>query len=230
MSNAVYWLMTMVAIFSPVRSGASDEMYWRLIYMPEIRQVETVLKALARQTQVEWPMEGPHLHVLSEFHNATAMAGGGCYTESEHAGRTYRVDQQPIIVVTVGLLHVLRTFAAEKFLKFVMAHEIAHLERRLSAHPTLNCAADVAEYDNGGAVKEELRADRRGVEMLCELGEDGVSIGLEGIDVLYRFNLGLKGHRAYPSPEQRLEQMRSMSCFNFTKARNEEGVSHSTSR
>jgi hypothetical protein len=219
--KVVYWWIIIVAIFYPLRSGASDEMYWRSMYMPEIHQVEAVLKELAKQTPVDWPREGPHLHLLTEFQNANAMAGGGCYTESEHAGHTYRVEQPPMIFVTVGLLHVLRTFAGDTFVKFVMAHEMAHLERRLSAHPSLNCAADVAAYENGGSVKEELRADHRGVELLCLLGEDGVAIGLEGIDVLYRFNLGLKGHRAYPSREQRLEQMRSLSCFNVAKAPNE---------
>jgi hypothetical protein len=50
------------------------------------------------------------------------------------------------------------------------------------------------------------------VELLCVRGDAGVALGLEGIEVLYQFNLGLKGQRAYPSREQRLEQSRSMSC------------------
>jgi hypothetical protein len=100
---------------------------------------------------------------------------------------------------------------------------MAHLERRVSAQPPLNCDADVAAYANGGSVQEELRADRRGVELLCVRGDAGVALGLEGIKVLYQFNLGLKGQRAYPSREQRLEQIRSMSCGTVPTARHVAG-------
>jgi hypothetical protein len=50
-----------------------------------------------------------------------------------------------------------------------------------------------------------------------------MALGLEGIEVLYRFKLGLKGQRAYPSREQRLEQIRSMSCVTVTTARRAAG-------
>jgi hypothetical protein len=111
----ILWLLTLLALCAPVRSGASDALEWRVLYLPELQQVEAVLKDLASQTQVNWPREWPLLHVLTDFQTANALAGGGCYTESDHAGRTYRVAQPPSIFVTVGLLHVVRTFAAENF-------------------------------------------------------------------------------------------------------------------
>src|SRR4029450_12178563 len=89
------WLLTLIALGAPVRSGASDVLEWRELYLPEIQQVEALLKDSARQTAGEWPREGPTLHVLPAFQTANALAGGGCYTETDHAGRTYRVAQPP---------------------------------------------------------------------------------------------------------------------------------------
>jgi hypothetical protein len=73
--------------------------------------------------------------------NANAFAGGGCFTEHAHQGKIYKIFQRPALFFTYGFLRVIKDANGYDFAMFIIAHELAHLERRLSrAIPSPKCA------------------------------------------------------------------------------------------
>lgn len=170
---------------------------------------QTILNKLLLASAVRGRPQVVTLDFVHDFSTVTAWMKGGCVSGSQ-AGRK-GVLIEPSVVITDGALWAAQN-GANAVIPWLLAHEVAHLERRASSSSSQSCEDRVAMYAVSGR-SEEIEADKESIMLLSRAGyADAESIAIQGLETACtRTMMGCpRASPDHPGFDERVASMRAV--------------------
>jgi hypothetical protein len=170
----------------------------------ELVRAQQLFEALLRVAAIP-PDIDVSFSILDKPHLIDAFFGGGCYEMALFAGHHTEIFQKPAISISSAALMLDSAREKPHLTAFLLAHEVAHLHKRLARKFYCSEERDIRPEQRR---QEELEADQRGVEFLNALGYDGASTASKAIRAIcdtVRYGCMLSPTPKYPSLAERFK-------------------------